>query len=141
MALKNMIAALFSGGLAQISKIIDDVTTSKEEKLLLQNEIDKVLLSLQSQLEQANLLRFQTSHETFRADSQMQKIYALTFLVSYIGLSAVMLLIVTQYTDLEDYAISLISTIWGGMSVKVNTITDFFFGSSSGSQFKDQRNK
>ncbi|MDF9799764.1 hypothetical protein OKW21_005027 [Catalinimonas alkaloidigena] len=139
MGIKQMLTSLFSGGLAEIRQLVDEVTTSKEEKLRLQNEIDKIFYGLQSQLFEADLKRFQESHETFRKDGQMQKVYALTFLIAYVGLSVVMLLIITRMTNLQDYAISLISTIWGGMSVKVNTITDFFFGSSSGSQHKDDR--
>ena len=38
---------------------------------------------------------------------------------------------VTKSIDLGEFEISFISTIFGAMSAKVNTIIDFFFGGSS----------
>ena len=37
----------------------------------------------------------------------------------------------TKTIDLGEFEISFISTIFGAMSAKVNTIIDFFFGGSS----------
>ena len=40
--------------------------------------------------------------------------------------------------QLEEWVIAFISSVWGGMSTKVGTITDFFFGSSQGSSEKNE---
>ena len=41
--------------------------------------------------------------------------------------------------DLGEFEISFISTIFGAMSAKVNTVVDFFFGGSS--KKNEQQNK
>ena len=40
--------------------------------------------------------------------------------------------------ELSDYEIGFISTTFGAMSAKVNTIIDFFFGGSSQKQDKQK---
>jgi hypothetical protein len=46
---------------------------------------------------------------------------------------------VTESLELGEFEISFISTIFGAMSAKVNTIIDFFFGGSS--KKNEQSNK
>tara|TARA_R110002020_G_scaffold56411_1_gene156141 strand:- start:407 stop:547 length:141 start_codon:yes stop_codon:yes gene_type:complete len=41
---------------------------------------------------------------------------------------------ITNTLELSDYEIGFISTVFGAMSSKVNTIIDFFFGGSSKSK-------
>jgi hypothetical protein len=52
--------------------------------------------------------------------------------IAYFGITFVMFnYFVTKTIDLGEFEISFISTIFGAMSAKVNTIIDFFFGGSS----------
>jgi hypothetical protein len=70
----------------------------------------------------------------YKVDSSLQKVFAITFLSLYIVLSFVVLcglyLISIQGLKLDNYVVSFVSTLHGGMSMKVGTIVDFLFGSS-----------
>jgi hypothetical protein len=84
----------------------------------------------------------ESARDLYKTDSGLQKLYAMTFLIAYIGLTVVilaMLVAVGFYSiSLPEWATLLIGSIFGAMSTKVSTITDFFFGSSQGSRDKDQ---
>ena len=68
----------------------------------------------------------------YSTDNSMQKAYALTFLIAYLGLTAWLIyaIINGSIEDVNQFETGLIGSIWGAMSAKVNTITDFFFGAS-----------
>lgn len=76
----------------------------------------------------------QSAREMHKVSSQLQKVYAITFLSAYVFLTVGMLLMVYNIAvnniHFPDWAIGFISTLWGAMSTKVSTITDFLFGSS-----------
>lgn len=83
-----------------------------------------------------------SARDMYKHDSSLQKVFALTFLIGYIGLTCLMLYLVVGWigaksVEIPDWAVALISTIYGAMSSKVNTIVDFLFGSSQGSREKD----
>ena len=67
------------------------------------------------------------------ADNLMQKVYAFTFLFAYLGLTVWLIfsIINGNIDNINQFETGLIGSIWGGMTAKVNTITDFFFGSSN----------
>jgi hypothetical protein len=68
----------------------------------------------------------------FSDDSLIQKVLAIIFTCAYFFLSYVMFrYFVINTLELSDYEIGFISTVFGAMSSKVNTIIDFFFGGSS----------
>ena len=68
----------------------------------------------------------------YKDDAIIQKILATLFTIAYFGLSFMMFrYFVTGDLELGEFEISFISTIFGAMSAKVNTIIDFFFGGSS----------
>ena len=50
------------------------------------------------------------------------------------------LLLEAEKEDLGEFEISFISTIFGAMSAKVNTVVDFFFGGSSKKNEQQQIN-
>ena len=112
---KGVIADIFDG--------IDKVVTSDEERLTLKKEAIKLYVEDLS-----------SARKMYEDDSSLQKIFAITFLVFYLLLTMALMYIVYRLAQhevtLETWAITLLSTIWGGMSAKVNTITDFLFGSS-----------
>jgi hypothetical protein len=67
----------------------------------------------------------------YSADSIAQKAIALVFTVAYFGVTFVLLNHFFGTNEkLEDYELGFLSTLFGAMSSKVNTIIDFFFGGS-----------
>ena len=83
-----------------------------------------------------------SARDMYKHDSSLQKIFALSFLVGYTILTGYMVYIVTVRItqggfSIPDWAVALISTIYGGLSAKMNTLVDFLYGSSQGSREKD----
>ena len=71
----------------------------------------------------------------YKDDAFIQKILAGLFTVAYFALTYVMFQYFVLHTVvLTEYEIGFISTTFGAMSAKVNTIIDFFFGGSSKQQ-------
>lgn len=112
-----------------VSDAADKLITTKEEKEQLRIELEAVLYKDRA-----------SARQMYMENSSLQKIYALAFLIFYFLLTAGALLIVFliayQKIVLANWIIAFISSIWGGMSTKISTITDFLFGSSKGSQDK-----
>ena len=77
----------------------------------------------------------------YKDDAIIQKILATLFTIAYFGLSFMMFrFFVLGEMNLGEFEISFISTIFGAMSAKVNTVVDFFFGGSS-KRIKNKINK
>ena len=105
------------------TKLIDEAFTSQEEKLIAKQQLfDTIVQDKHS------------AREMYKADSQLQKIFALVFLVAYMSISGTMFYVIfwtsKDQIALSDFGITTISTLFGAMSAKINTITDFLFGSS-----------
>ena len=67
----------------------------------------------------------------YSSDGMVQKILAVVFTVAYFFLSYVMFQhFINHEINLGEFEIGFISTIFGAMSAKVNTVVDFFFGGS-----------
>ena len=120
---------LFSGGgiIKQAADVADRFIETKSDKREFFIEI------YTKEIEERNKAR-----EMYKTDNVMQKIYAATFLAGYLGLTAWLIyaIISGQIKQVNQFETGMIGTIWGGMSAKVNTVTDFFFGSSDQSQGK-----
>ncbi len=130
---KDIVTGVFDG--------LDKVFTSKEEKaqaqLLAEQEVNRHIEAL---IDQGNkelelvLGDKQSAREMYKFNSSLQKIYALSFLAMYTILSGVILWNILYYAQSGKFIISefgsmFISTLFGGMSAKLSTITDFLFGS------------
>jgi hypothetical protein len=115
---KNPIDSIFEG--------IDRLSTSKEEKELLR--LDAIKLQLEEQ--KLKLSDKDSARAMYAKDSSLQKIFAIMFLLAYMGLTGwLMYLVMTgKIRDISTYEANLLGIIWGAMSSKVNTITDFLFG-------------
>lgn len=130
----NILKKVKQAGITEIiqsgTTLIDEIFTNKEEAGKIKIEYVKQALADRD-----------SARDLYSKDSSLQKIYALVFLVSYILLTGAMLYIVISISKnnihLEEWVIAFISTVWGGMSTKVGTITDFFFGSSQSSKDKN----
>jgi uncharacterized membrane protein (DUF485 family) len=84
-----------------------------------------------------------SARDMYKHDNSLQKLFAITFLVGYIALTVVMLYLLVGWIgakaiEIPDWAVALLSSIYGALSAKVGTITDFLFGSSQGSREKDE---
>ena len=74
----------------------------------------------------------ESARALYSDDSIIQKVLATVFTLAYFTLSFVMFThFVTKDINLGEFEISFISTIFGAMSAKVNTVVDFFFGGSA----------
>ncbi len=120
--------------IGSIAGAADEFVLTKEEKAQLKLELEKLTYSDR-----------EDAREMYENNSSLQKIYALAFLLFYAALTAGLIFLVYKLVEngyeLPDWVIALMSSIWGGISIKVSTITDFLFGSSKGSQDKNFRLK
>lgn len=127
-----------------VGDAIDKNVTSDEERLKAKAELEKIVSDHALNLEKEVTTRIElqaqemsSARQMYIQNSSLQKYYAITFLIGYLVLSITLILVTIGMTNLPDYGIAMISTIFGAMSTKVSTITDFLFGSSLGSKMKD----
>ena len=136
----NIIGGLFSKVVDNAEGILDKVITTDKER-------DEAKLALKSLLLEAEKEAFakevedrKSARDMYKDDAIIQKILATLFTVAYFGLSFMMFrYFVMGDLELGEFEISFISTIFGAMSAKVNTVVDFFFGGSS--KKNEQQNK
>ena len=108
-------------------------------RLLQQTKSDEAKLALRKLLLEAEKEAFakevedrKSARDMYKDDAFIQKILATLFTAAYFGLSFMMFKVfVMKDINLGEFEISFISTIFGAMSAKVNTVVDFFFGGSS----------
>lgn len=134
---------LLTGGfLDGARKVIDEVVTSKEEKQALDIRLQEISYREQAKLNEQYLNDKNEARDLYRHDGHIQKVYAITFLSGYLVLTVVLILTVIGIArfqvNIPEWGVAILSSIWGAMSSKVNTITDFFFGSSQGSKDKNE---
>mgnify|MGYP003132175532 FL=1 len=126
--IKNILKSL----VGQASTIIDDVVTTDEERLKLKNEFEKVIQEHEKEMFALEVQDRGSARTMFMDDSFIQKILAIIFTCAYFFLSYTMFrFFVLNTLELSDYEIGFVSSVFGAMSSKVNTIIDFFFGGSS----------
>lgn len=123
----GFLGKLFSGGkngggiLSEAADIVDRFVDTKADKF------DRLtqLMKLQAE-DRAN------ARNLYGKDSSIQKIYAIIFLLAYVALTGYFIYWAFGNNNMEltDFQVSLISSVWGAMSTKVSTVTDFFFGAS-----------
>lgn len=131
--IKNILKSL----VGQASTIIDDVVTTDEERLKLKNEFEKVIQEHEQEMFALEVQDRSSARTMFMDDSFIQKILAIIFTCAYFFLSYTMFkFFVLNTLELSDYEIGFVSSVFGAMSSKVNTIIDFFFGGSSKSKSK-----
>lgn len=129
------ILQLLSGGLIKdIGTTIDKFVTTKEEKERLKMELKGMVQNYTTEVFRLETEDRNSARDMYKSDSSLQKVFAMVFLIAYMVLTIIMLygvyLISVSNIEIPGYAISFVSTIWGAMSTKVSTITDFLFGGS-----------
>lgn len=119
------------GVLGIVKNLIDkDDTIPAADKLELQQslqEFEKEMFALEIEDRK-------DARDLYSKDNYLQKVYAITFLIGYLVVTVLagwMVYVITvDNLHVPEWAIGFVGTIWGGMSGKVGTITDFLFGAS-----------
>ena len=133
--ISNMLGGLFGKIVDNAEGIIDELVTTTEEKEKLKLELNKIMLEAEREAFSKEVEDRKDARSLYKDDAFIQKILATLFTVAYFGITFVMFsYFVTKTIDLGEFEISFISTIFGAMSSKVNTIIDFFFGGSAKKQ-------
>ena len=120
-------------------KIVDNAEGILDKVITTDKERDEAKLALKSLLLEAEKEAFakevedrKSARDMYKDDAFIQKILATLFTAAYFGLSFMMFrYFVVGDIEMGEFEISFISTIFGAMSAKVNTVVDFFFGGSS----------
>ena len=128
----NIWGGLFGKVIESAEGILDEVITTKEERETLKLELKKILLEAEREAFAKEVEDRKDARSLYKDDALIQKILASLFTMGYFILSYIMFqYFVLHDVVLSEYEIGFISTIFGAMSAKVNTIVDFFFGGSS----------
>ena len=123
--------------LNSVNKIVDYVVTSDEERKQLDINLRQLIKSHKKEMFELEVEDRKSARNMYSTDSSVQKILATIFTLAYFALSFIMFrYFVLGDLNLGEFEISFISTIFGAMSAKVNTIVDFFFGGSSDNKKK-----
>jgi hypothetical protein len=97
-------------------------------------EFDKLAADHEQEMYALEIDDRKNARGMFTVDNGLQKIYAITFLGGYMlltaGVGVMVYNMIAHALHMPDWAIAFVSTMWGGMSMKVSTINDFLFGSS-----------
>lgn len=119
------------GSLESVADIVDRFVDTKEEK----REFFKEVYDMHAK-DRAD------ARNMYSKNSLIQKIYAITFLVGYLGLTGWLLhsIITGSIAEINQFETGIIGSIWGAMSSKINTVVDFFFGASENRDVKKYDN-
>lgn len=120
--------------------ILDKVITTDKERDEAKLALRRLLLEAETEAFAKEVEDRKSARDMYKDDAFIQKILATLFTVAYFALSFVMFrFFMLGDIELGEFEISFISTIFGAMSAKVNTVVDFFFGGSS--KKNEQQNK
>ena len=122
--------------------ILDKVITTDKERDEAKLALRKVLLEAEAEAFAKEVEDRKSARDMYKDDALIQKILATLFTAAYFGLSFMMFrYFVMGDIEMGEFEISFISTIFGAMSAKVNTVVDFFFGGSSKKNEQQLNNK
>ena len=136
----NLVGNLFNKVVDNAEGILDKVITTDKERDEAKLALRKVLLDAEKEAFAKEVEDRKSARDMYKDDAIIQKILATLFTVAYFGLSFMMFKVfVMKDINLGEFEISFISTIFGAMSAKVNTVVDFFFGGSSSKNEKQNK--
>jgi len=140
--IKNLVGGLFSTVVENAEGILDKVITTDKERDEAKLALKRLLLEAEQEAFKQEVEDRKSARDMYKDDAIIQKILATLFTVAYFGLSFMMFrFFVVGDINMGEFEISFISTIFGAMSAKVNTVVDFFFGGSSKKNQEQQNNK
>jgi len=138
--INNLLGGLFGKVLDNAEGILDKVITTDKERDEAKLAIQKILLDAEREAFAKEVEDRKDARDLYKDDAIIQKALAILFTVAYFGISFVMFNhFILGDISLGEFEISFISTIFGAMSAKVNTIVDFFFGGSSNKNNKETK--
>lgn len=130
--LNNILGGILGKVVDNAEGILDKVITTDKERDEAKLQLKKLLLDAEREAFAKEVEDRKDARDLYKDDAIIQKVLATLFTVAYFGISFVMFQhFVNGSIDMGEFEISFISTIFGAMSAKVNTIIDFFFGGSS----------
>jgi hypothetical protein len=139
--IKNLVGGLFGKIVDNAEGILDKVITTDKERDEAKLALKRLLLDAEKEAFAKEVEDRKSARDMYKDDALIQKILASLFTLAYFGLSFMMFrYFVMGDLELGEFEISFISTIFGAMSAKVNTVVDFFFGGSS-KKNEQQNNK
>ena len=128
----KIVGGLFGKVVENAEGILDKVITTDKERDEAKLSIRRLLLDAETEAFKQEVEDRKSARNMYKDDALIQKILASLFTLAYFGLSFMMFrYFVMGDLELGEFEISFISTIFGAMSAKVNTVVDFFFGGSS----------
>jgi len=137
----SLVGSLFSKVVDNAEGILDKVITTDKERDEAKLALKRLLLEAETEAFAKEVEDRKSARDMYKDDAIIQKILATLFTIAYFGLSFMMFrFFVLGEMNLGEFEISFISTIFGAMSAKVNTVVDFFFGGSS-KKNEQQQNK
>ena len=137
----NIVGSLFSKVVDNAEGILDKVITTDKERDEAKLALKQLLLEAEKEAFAKEVEDRKSARDMYKDDAFIQKVLATLFTAAYFGLSFMMFrFFVMGDIDMGEFEISFISTIFGAMSAKVNTVVDFFFGGSS-KKNEQQNNK
>ena len=140
--IKNLVGGLFGKIVDNAEGILDKVITTDKERDEAKLAIKRVLLEAEKEAFAQEVEDRKSARDMYKDDALIQKILATLFTAAYFGLSFMMFrYFVMGDIEMGEFEISFISTIFGAMSAKVNTVVDFFFGGSSKKNEQQNNNK
>ena len=135
----KFIGGLFGKVVENAEGILDQIITTDQERDEAKHALKRLLLDAEKQAFAKEVEDRKSARDMYKDDAFIQKILATLFTAAYFGLRFMMFRVfVMGDISLGEFEISFISTIFGAMSAKVNTVVDFFFG---GSAKKNQEQK
>ena len=138
----NVIGSLFSKVVNNAEGILDKVITTDKERDEAKLALKTLLLEAEKEAFAKEVEDRKSARDMYKDDAFIQKVLATLFTAAYFGLSFMMFRVfVLGDINLGEFEISFISTIFGAMSAKVNTVVDFFFGGSSKKNEQQNNNK
>jgi hypothetical protein len=130
--INNILGGILGKVVDNAEGILDKVITTDKERDEAKLQLKKLLLDAEKEAFAKEVEDRKSARDMYKDDAIIQKALAILFTVAYFGISFVMFNhFILGDINLGEFEISFISTIFGAMSAKVNTIVDFFFGGSS----------
>lgn len=138
LATGNYLGAISEVGEILTGKADANKDNDKINALLYEFELSKIEFALEEQ--KIYLDDKADARQMYKEDNGLQKVFAITFLSCYILLTILMLYgfykIGINEVKIQNFVVAFVTSVYTGMSMKVNTIIEFLFGSSLSSNKK-----
>lgn len=119
------------GAISKVGDILKNKAEGDENAKALLQEFERFEKEWRLEAYKEEVKDREGARSLYMDDSLAQKILAVVFIIAYFALMGVLMnFFFNGKEELNDYELGFLSTLFGGMSTKVGTIMDFFFGGS-----------